>query len=245
MNIKVSEIEYSNKEETKLARQRRIMGYSQYLLAMKSGVNLRMIQQYESGARDITKASFQTIWLLCKALECKAEDLVDIDIDTVTDCIVKRSTREIYDTGSEITKRIIIDAESKNDIRHGWKFNWHEIQAEGYKIIELYTKHDHKLQGRISFKEMEGYVFVSHVENAPKNIGHDGEYEGVGANLFAVVCKISRDLGFDGVVSFLSKKDKKVMDNYIEKMHAKQVGTSQLMIIDEAAADYLINKYNL
>lgn len=27
--------------------------------------------------------------------------------------------------------------------------------------------------------------------------------------------------------------------------YAKQVGTSQLMIIDEAAADYLINKYNL
>ena len=237
------DVEYNN--ITKLAQQRRIMGYSQHLLAMKSGVNLRMIQQYESHARDISKASFQTLWLLSKALECKAEDLVDIDIDAITNCIIKRTTGEEYETGSEIAKRTIIDAESKNDIRHGWNFNWHEIQSDGYKIIELYTKHDHRLQGRISYKEMEGYLFVSHAENAPRNIGHDGEYEGVGANLFALVCKISRDLGFNGVVSFLSKKDDKVMNNYINNMHAKQVGSSQLMIIDEGAADYLITKYKL
>ena len=193
------ETEYVN-QDTKLARQRRLMGYSQHLLAKKSGVNLRMIQQYESKSRDIGKASFNTLWLLSKALQCRPEDLVDIDIDAVTDCIIKRATNEIYDTGSEIVKRTIIDAESKNDIKHGWHFNWHEIQSDGYTIIELYTKHDHKLQGRISFKEMDGYVYVSHVENAPKNIGHNGEYEGVGANLFALVCKISKNLGFDGVV---------------------------------------------
>lgn len=230
---------------TKLAQRRRLIGYSQSLLAMKSGVNLRMIQQYESGARDISKASFQTIWLLSKALQCSIEDIVDINIDIITDCIVKRTTGEIYDTDSEIVKRIIVEAEAKNDIRHGWHFNWHEIQADGNKIIELYTKHDHRIQGRIAFREMNGYIYVANAENAPGNIGHDGEYEGVGANLFALVCKISKDLGFGGVVCFLSKKDEKVMKNYIEKMHAKQVGSSQLMILDEMAADFLISKYNL
>ena len=230
---------------TQLAQRRRLIGYSQSLLAMKSGVNLRMIQQYESGARDICKASFQTIWLLSKALQCSIEDIVDIDIDVTTDCIVKRTTGEIFDTDSEIVKRTIIEAQAKNDIRHGWHFNWHEIQADGNKIIELYTKYDHRIQGRIAFREMNGYVYVANAENAPGNIGREGEYEGVGANLFALVCKISRDLGFGGVVCFLSKKDDKVMNNYIEKMHAKQVGSSQLMILDEMAADFLITKYCL
>lgn len=236
---------YEIEHNSKLAQLRRIAGYSQQILAQIAGVNLRMIQQYENGARDINRASVQTVWLLAKALRCDVNELIDIKIDAITDCIVKRATREKCDTDAEIIKRIIIPAEAKNDIKHGWNFDWFDIQEAGYTIIELFTKKDNRLQGRISYKAMEGYCFVSHVENAPQNIGNNGEYEGVAANLFAVVCKISKDSGFGGAVSFISKKDSKVMNNYIKKLHAKRVGSSQLMIIDEKAADFLIKSYNL
>lgn len=238
-------MEYKINQMSRLAQMRRLMGYSQQILAEISGVNLRMIQQYENGSRDINKASIQTVWLLSKALRCSIDEIINIDIDATTNCIVKKTTGEIYDTGAEKIKRKIIPAEAKNDIRHGWNFNWYDIQENGYTIVELYTKNDNKLQGRIAFKEMENYFFVSQVENAPRNVGKNGEYEGVAANLFAVVCKFSKDKGYGGVVSFISKKDDKVMNNYIEKMHAKQVGTSQLMIIDEEAANFLIETYGL
>lgn len=236
---------YEIEPKSNLAQFRRIVGYSQQVLAQISGVNLRMIQQYENRSRDINKASVQTVWLLAKALRCDVNDLIEIDVDGITNCIIKRATMEKYDTGAEEIKRTLIPAESKNDMNHGWKFNWFEIQNSGYIIIELFTKNDNKLQGRISYKAMDGYYFVSHAENAPQNVGKHGEYEGVAANMFAVVCKISKDNGCGGVVSFISKKDPKVMKNYANKLRAKRVGSSQLMIIDETAADYLIQSYNL
>lgn len=238
-------MEYEVVKESNLAKFRRVVGYSQKILAQISGVNLRMIQQYESGSRDINKASVQTIWMLAKALRCSVEELVNIDVDLITHCIVNRATGEICDTGTEVIRRIIIPAESKNEKNNGWCFDWHDIQESGYTIIELFTCNDNRLQGRIAYKQMENYCFVSHVENAPHNVGSNGRYKGVAGNLFAAVCKISKDKGFGGVVSFISKKDKKLMDNYSKKLKAKRVGSSQIMIIDEKAADYLINSYGL
>ena len=62
--------------QTKLQRQRKQCGYSQSELAEKSGVNLRTLQQYESGAKDINKASVQTVVALANVLGCRAEDLL-------------------------------------------------------------------------------------------------------------------------------------------------------------------------
>lgn len=237
--------QYIEHQETHLAMQRRMIGYTQRLLAEKSGVNIRLIQQYESKARDINKAAAGTLWLLSKALQCRIEDIIDIEVDTVTDCIVNRKTKETLDTGYEEIKRIITPAEAKNDLAHGWKFNWYDIQKQGYTIIELFTLSDNKLQGRIAFQRKEMYYYIGYVENAPKNVGAEGIYEGIGGNLFAIVCAKSKSEGFDGVVSFITKKDPKVIANYTEKLHAKQIGTSQLMVLDETAADYLISKYGL
>ena len=59
------------------AMERRIKaaGYSQKELALKSGVSLRMIQQYEQGAKDINKASFENLAALSGVLGCRTEDL--------------------------------------------------------------------------------------------------------------------------------------------------------------------------
>ena len=60
----------------KLAFQRKAIGYSQRQLAQKAGVNLRTLQQYESGAKDLNKASVETVLNLAWALGCDIEDIL-------------------------------------------------------------------------------------------------------------------------------------------------------------------------
>lgn len=50
---------------------------SQSQLAKESGVNVRMIQQYEQGVKKINKASGETIYRLSQALGCQMEDLLE------------------------------------------------------------------------------------------------------------------------------------------------------------------------
>ncbi len=52
-------------------------GLSQSQLATKSGINIGLIQKYESGERDINKAQALTVYQLAQALECTVEDLLE------------------------------------------------------------------------------------------------------------------------------------------------------------------------
>lgn len=50
---------------------------TQAKLAEESGVNIRMIQHYEQGVKDINKAQGITLHNIAKALECNIEDLLE------------------------------------------------------------------------------------------------------------------------------------------------------------------------
>ena len=63
-----------------LKRIREEKNITQIKLAEASGVSLRIIQHYEKGVKDITKAQAITLYKLAKALECDIEDLLEIDI---------------------------------------------------------------------------------------------------------------------------------------------------------------------
>lgn len=52
-------------------------GYSQNKLAELSEVNLRMIQHYEQGVKDINSAQAITVYNLAQALNCNIEDLLE------------------------------------------------------------------------------------------------------------------------------------------------------------------------
>lgn len=54
------------------------VGLSQSQLSIASGVNRRMIQSYEQGAKDINKAQAISVYKLSKALNVKIEDLLEI-----------------------------------------------------------------------------------------------------------------------------------------------------------------------
>ena len=65
----------SNLKEIRLRK-----GLSQSELSEASGVNLRIIQYYEQGANDINKAQGITLYKIARALNCKIEDLLEIEI---------------------------------------------------------------------------------------------------------------------------------------------------------------------
>lgn len=62
---------------TKLQTIRKAIGLSQKELSDKSGVTLRMIQQYEQCAKDINKSTATNLFALAGALGCNAEDLLE------------------------------------------------------------------------------------------------------------------------------------------------------------------------
>lgn len=72
-----NEIIARKKTSTALQRQRKKCGYSQRELAEKAGVNLRTLQQYELGAKDIKKASAAAVLSIANVLGCRVEDLME------------------------------------------------------------------------------------------------------------------------------------------------------------------------
>ncbi len=71
--------------QTQLQMMRRALGYSQRLLAERSGGSLRMIQQYEQRAKDINKATGTNLLGLAYALGCRVEELMEFDTSDVED----------------------------------------------------------------------------------------------------------------------------------------------------------------
>ena len=57
---------------------RKEKGFNQSTLSEASGVNVRMIQYYEQGVKDINKAQASTIYKLARALDCSMEEIIDI-----------------------------------------------------------------------------------------------------------------------------------------------------------------------
>ena len=65
---------------TNLHNLRKASGLTQKELAELAGVNLRTLQQYEIGSKDINKASGRTINSLALALHCNFYDLMEPEI---------------------------------------------------------------------------------------------------------------------------------------------------------------------
>lgn len=64
-------------DTTRLQMIRRLRGYSQRVLAEKAGVNLRTLQQYEIGSKDIRKAAAGSLKAMAKALDCEMAELLE------------------------------------------------------------------------------------------------------------------------------------------------------------------------
>ncbi len=70
-----------NKQKvTNLQRLRKLSGLTQKELSKLSGVNLRTLQQYEIGGKDINKASGEAINSLARVLKCNFYDVMELDL---------------------------------------------------------------------------------------------------------------------------------------------------------------------
>ena len=65
--------------ESNLKKIRIAAGMSQSKLAEASGINVRMIQHYEQGQKDINGAHGITLYKLAQALGCQIEDILDLE----------------------------------------------------------------------------------------------------------------------------------------------------------------------
>ena len=59
-----------------LKELRQKAGLTQAALAEKAGVNIRMLQYYENGFKDLNKAAFETGLRIAEALECDPRELL-------------------------------------------------------------------------------------------------------------------------------------------------------------------------
>lgn len=78
MEISVK-ISYKNE---KLQNVRQLSGMSQSQLAHAAGISVRVLQDYERGARDISGAKLATLLKLCNALHCELQDIIT-DAETI------------------------------------------------------------------------------------------------------------------------------------------------------------------
>lgn len=67
---------------SKLQEKRTAAGLTRQKLSEQSGVNVRLIERYEQGERDVNGAKLKTLLKLCKALGCELKDIVD-DEETI------------------------------------------------------------------------------------------------------------------------------------------------------------------
>ena len=63
--------------KSRLKWYREDKGMTQLELSERSGVNLRMIQNYEQGVKDINKASVVTVLQLAEALGCDVYEIIN------------------------------------------------------------------------------------------------------------------------------------------------------------------------
>lgn len=64
------------KKNSRLQNTRLAAGLSQSQLAAATGLNVRTLQCYEQGAKDINNAKLATLLKLCLALDCMLGDIL-------------------------------------------------------------------------------------------------------------------------------------------------------------------------
>lgn len=160
---------------------------------------------------------------------------VSVEIDKLTNSIVNVISGEVFETEF---KRVAKKEIKKKD----WQFDWNlELKDKNCQVFKMTTtENDDIIQGLISFSIQSNFIFVNLVENAKFNKGKEKLYEGVGGNMFAFACKISKDLGYGGFVSFISKTS--LMEYYNRALGAEKT-IGQRMVILDIGAEILIEKY--
>ena len=166
------------------------------------------------------------------------QNLIDIEIDKLTNSIENSFTGEVFDT--EIIQLTTRDLKHIN--KADWQFDWHKETRDKTKtIFRLNTINNPDIiQGLLSIEDKSDHIFMHLIESAKFNRGKNKVYFGVPANLVAFACKISFEKGYDGFIAFDSKSA--LIKHYEESLGATHFRGLR-MFIEIDAAIKLVNRY--
>ncbi len=163
---------------------------------------------------------------------------LDFEVDKLTNSIENTISKEVFDT--IVTK--IAQKDIKQIKKVEWAFDWtSELKNESKQVFKLTSVNNQNIiHGLISITDKKDHVFMDLIESAKFNKGKNKLYNGVAGNLVAFACKMSFDLNYDGIVSFVAKAA--LINHYKETLGAKIFGGNR-MFIDTNEAYVLTKKY--
>jgi len=94
--------------------------------------------------------------------------------------------------------------------------------------------------GLLSLIDKGDHIFMDYIESEIFNKGKNKLYRGVAGNLVAFACKMSFELNYEGVVSFIAKTQ--LIAHYEQTLGAKIFGGNRIFI-DTKEAFILTTKY--
>jgi hypothetical protein len=163
---------------------------------------------------------------------------LDFEVDKLTHSIENVISGEVFDT--LIVK--LKPADGKNIKKLEWAFNWHnELKDKSKQVYQLTTvSNPTVIHGLVSLTNKGDHIFMDLIESAKFNKGKNKLYRGIAGNLVAFGCKMSFELNYDGVVSFIAKTP--LIAHYEQTLGAKLFGGNR-MFIDTREALILTTKY--
>ena len=163
---------------------------------------------------------------------------LDVEIDELTNSI-----KEVA-SGREVRTEVIrVFSVHARQIKKGdWSFDWHgELNTPGREVYKLIARDEpDRIQGLLCVEDAGDHVFAHLLESARPNRGKAKRYAGVPGNLMAYACQLAFDKGYLGFVVFVSKSA--LIAHYAETLKA-QVLRGNRMVLDTAAARYLVDRY--
>jgi hypothetical protein len=165
-------------------------------------------------------------------------NMIDIEIDKLTNSIENALTGEVFDT--EVVK---LTPKHMTQVHLSqWLFDWNkevkDISKEVYKLTT--TNNPAIIQGLLSIEDKQDHIFMHLIESSKFNKGRGKVYLGVPGNLIAFACKVSFAKGYQGFLAFDAKTA--LIKHYQETLHATHFRGLR-MFIDNNAAQRLILQY--
>ena len=163
---------------------------------------------------------------------------LDFEIDKLTNSIENTISGEVFDT--EIVRLHLPDNKQIKKIE--WLFNWQsEIKDTTKQVYKLVTINNPQIiHGLTSLTDKQDHIFMNLIENAKFNKGKHKLYNGVAGNLVAFACKMSFEMKYRGVVSFIAKTQ--LINHYQQTLGAQLFGGNR-MFIDTRESFLLVTKY--
>jgi hypothetical protein len=166
---------------------------------------------------------------------------LDITIDKLTNSIQNAISGDSFDTEVlELTQKDLKNVSK----RKGWQFNWRtEMNLLDRKVFKLtIAENPMIIQGLISISDKKDHFYLHLIENAPFNLGKNKLYVGVAGNLFAYVCKLSWEAGYEGFVAFESKTQ--LIAHYEKAIGAVRLAKLRMVILPPTALKLIKQYFN-